>query len=176
ARGAEAVDLHACDCVAEAGGERAHAGDVAACFADRIDAAHHHIVDLSWVEMVAVLDRLERGRRQMERRRRVQRAVRLAAPARGAHVIVNEGVGHVSFSLPRERRGVQISRSGCWWLWTAAIFLLASHCSVRTSGRLRERSSQPTLDSTPSWVLGSTAPGSSRLPRVTLMRSLLSPR
>ena len=45
ARRAEPVDLHAGHCVAEARGERAHARDVAARFADRIDAAHHHVVD-----------------------------------------------------------------------------------------------------------------------------------
>ena len=55
---AEAVDLHAGHVVAEARRQRAHAGDVAARFADRIDAAHHDVVDLAGVEIVAILDRL----------------------------------------------------------------------------------------------------------------------
>ena len=64
----------------------------------------------SRIEMVAILDRLQRGRGQMQRRRRMQRAVRLAAPARRADVIVDEGLGHSQFSLPREpQRGVQVS-------------------------------------------------------------------
>ena len=47
ARGAEAVDLHARHGVAKARGERAHPRDVAARFADRIDAAHDDVVDVS---------------------------------------------------------------------------------------------------------------------------------
>ena len=38
--------------------------------------------------------RRERLRREIERGHLVQRAVRLAAAARRAHVIVDEGVGH----------------------------------------------------------------------------------
>ena len=94
ARGAEAVDLHARHRVAEARGQRAHAGDVAAGLADRIDAAHDDVVDLGRFELVAVLDRLQRGRGELQRRGGVQRPVRLAAAARRAHVIENEGVGH----------------------------------------------------------------------------------
>ena len=47
AGGAEAVDLHARHLVAEARHDRGHARDVAAGLADRIDAAHHHVVDQS---------------------------------------------------------------------------------------------------------------------------------
>ena len=72
ARRAEAVDLHPRHRVAEARGERAHAGDVAARLSDRIDAAHHHVVDLGGIKMVAILDRPQRGRCQMECRSRVQ--------------------------------------------------------------------------------------------------------
>ena len=61
-----------------------------------IDAAHHDIVDLAGVEVVALADRLQRRRREMQRRGGMQRTVRLAAPARGADVIVNESVGHIS--------------------------------------------------------------------------------
>ena len=54
ARRAEAIDLHARHLVAEAGDERRRARDVAAGFADRIDAAEHHVVDQRGVELVAV--------------------------------------------------------------------------------------------------------------------------
>ena len=110
AGGAEAVDLHAGHAVAEARRQRAHARDVAARFADRIDAAHHHVVDLARLEIVAVLDRLERGLGQLQRRRGVQRAVRLAAPARRAHVVVDERVGHGG--LPAALRAARCRRVG----------------------------------------------------------------
>ena len=56
ARGAEAIDLHARHSVAEAGDQRRGARDVAARFADRIDAAEHDVVDQRRIELVAVLD------------------------------------------------------------------------------------------------------------------------
>ena len=95
-RGAEAVDLHARHLVAVARDERRGARDVAARLADRIDAAEHDVVDQLRVELVAVLDRAERLRRQIERGHLVQRAVGLAAPARGADGVVDECVGHCS--------------------------------------------------------------------------------
>ena len=107
ARSAEAVDLHAGHRVAKARRERAHARDVAACFADRIDATHHDVVDLSGIEFVAILDRFQRRGCKAQSRRRVQRSVDLAAPARGAHMIVDEGFAH-RFSL-RPRRASQVS-------------------------------------------------------------------
>ena len=67
ARGAEAVDLHAGHRVAEARRQRPHASDVAAGFADRIDAAHDDVVDPGRFELIAVLDRLQRGRGEMKR-------------------------------------------------------------------------------------------------------------
>ena len=91
---AEAVDLHARHLVAIARDDRRGARDVAAGLADRIDAAEHHVVDQLRIELVALLDRRQRLRRQIERGHLVQRAVGLAAPARRAHVIVDEGVGH----------------------------------------------------------------------------------
>ena len=94
ARRAEPVDLYARHRVAKARGKRAHARDVAARFADRIDATHHHVVDINGVKMVAILDRLQRCRGQMERRSGVQRAVRFAASARRSHVVVDDGFGH----------------------------------------------------------------------------------
>ena len=94
AGGAEAVDLHAGHAVAEARDQRGGARDVAARLADRIDAAEHDVVDHARFELVAVLDRAERLRREIERGHLVQGAVGLAASARRAHVIVDECVGH----------------------------------------------------------------------------------
>ena len=94
ARGAETVDLHARHAVAEAGHERRRARDVAAGLADRIDAAEHHVIDQRRVELVAVLDRGERLRGEIERGHLVQRSVGLAASARGADGVVDECVGH----------------------------------------------------------------------------------
>ena len=93
--GAEPVDLHARHLVAVARHDRRDARDVAAGLADRIDAAQHHVVDQLGIELVALLERGERLRRQIERGDLVQRAVGLAAAARGADVIVDEGVGHL---------------------------------------------------------------------------------
>ena len=93
-RRAEAVDLHARHLVAVVRDDRRDARDVAAGFADRIDAAEHDVVDQRGVERVALLDRGKRLRREIERGHLMQRAVGLAAPARRAHVIVDEGVGH----------------------------------------------------------------------------------
>jgi hypothetical protein len=93
-RGAEAVDLHARHAVAIARGDGRGARDVAARLADRIDAAENHVVDQRRVELVAVLDRGKRLGGEIERGDLVQRSIRLAAPARRANVIVDEGVGH----------------------------------------------------------------------------------
>ena len=82
AGGAETIDLHARHAVAETGDQRGRARDVAARLADRIDAAEHHVVDKRGVELVAILDRGERLRREIERGHLVQRSVGLAAPAR----------------------------------------------------------------------------------------------
>ena len=62
--------------------------------------AHHHVVDQRGIELVAALDGAERLARQIERGHLVQRAVHLAAAARRAHVIVDEGVGHEFLSVP----------------------------------------------------------------------------
>ena len=94
ARRAEAVDLYARHRVAKARGERPHARDVAARFADRIDATHHHVVYVGGIEMVAILDRLQSRRGQMECGCGMQRAVWFAAPAWRSHVVVDDGFGH----------------------------------------------------------------------------------
>ena len=99
---AEAVDLDAGDRVRIVGVDDGGARDVAARLADRIDAAHHHVVDQRRIELVAVADGLEHMGREIERGHLVQRAVRLAAPARGADVIVDECVGHHALLLFRQ--------------------------------------------------------------------------
>ncbi len=90
----EPVDLYARHMGAVVGGERGGARDAAARLPDRIDATQHHIVQLPRVEMGAFAQSAQRGRGEAERRHLVQRAVALAATARGAHVIKDEGVGH----------------------------------------------------------------------------------
>ena len=52
------------------------------------------IVDERRIELVARAQRRQRLGRKIKRGHLVERAVRLAAPARGADVIVDEGVGH----------------------------------------------------------------------------------
>ncbi len=92
--GTEAVDLHPGDVRAVSGGQRRSPRDVAAGLADRVDAAEHDIVDDGPVKAVAVLERGQRRRGQPERRDFMQRPIGLAAPARRAHVVVDEGVRH----------------------------------------------------------------------------------
>ena len=94
AGGAEAVDLHARHRLAEAGMERRGAGDVAARLADRIDAAQNDVVDRILRQAVALGERAQRMARERQRRHLVQGAVGLAAPARGAHRVVDVGFGH----------------------------------------------------------------------------------
>ena len=95
ARGAEAVDLHARHVIAVPGDQRGDARDVGAGFADRIDAAENDVVDQFRVEFVAVLERAQRARGELQRRDFMQRAVRLAATARRAHGVVDECVCHL---------------------------------------------------------------------------------
>src|SRR5438874_2391628 len=67
---------------------------LAAGFAYRVDAAENDVVDQSRIEDVAVLQRRKCLAREIECRHLVQRAVGLAAPTRGPHVVVYEGIGH----------------------------------------------------------------------------------
>ena len=94
AGGAEAADLHARHGFAEAGLQRGEAGDVGAGFADRIDHAEHDVVDDVLGEIVAVLQRLQRHGGERQRGHLMQRAIRLAAAARGANVIVDICLRH----------------------------------------------------------------------------------
>jgi hypothetical protein len=106
ARRAEAVDLDTRYAVAETRDQSRGTSDVAARLADRIDAAEYHIVDLLCVELVAVADGGQRLRREIERGHFVQRAIGLAASARGPYVIVDKCVGHcvILQSLRRHAR------------------------------------------------------------------------
>ena len=97
--GAETVDLNAGNFVAVAGHQRRGARDIGRGLADRIDHAHDHVIDQRCIEMVAILDRAQRLAGEIERGHFVQRAIDLAAAARGAHVIVDEGVGHEFLSI-----------------------------------------------------------------------------
>ncbi len=76
--------------------------------ADRIDAAHHHVLDEEGVEIVAVLDGAKRLGAELDRGHFVKRAVGLALAARCADVVVDECVCHLVAS--RERR--RAARSG----------------------------------------------------------------
>ena len=101
--------------VAETRDQCRGARDIAAGLTDRIDHAHHHVVDQSGIEMIAALDGAERLACQIERRYFMQRAVDFAAAARGAHVIVDEGVGHELHSLlfPQARKSLIASLDRC---------------------------------------------------------------
>ena len=81
----------------------------------------HHVVDLRGVELVAVPDGAERLRRQIERGHFVQRAVGLAAPARGADGVVDECVGHRHSNLPRVRREPESRTSNLRWIRARAL-------------------------------------------------------
>ncbi len=67
ARGAKAIDLHAGCRFGVVGVQHRDAGDVRALLADRRNAAEDHIVDLRRVEIVAVVDRFQHLRRQLQR-------------------------------------------------------------------------------------------------------------
>ena len=94
-RGAEAVQLLARDRLGEPRDERGDARDVRALLADRRHAAEHDVVDHAGVEFVAVAQRAQRLRRELDRGDAMQRAVRAAAAARRSHVVEDECVGHV---------------------------------------------------------------------------------
>src|SRR5262245_53540595 len=93
-RGAKAIDLDARHAIAIACRECRYARDIAARLADRIDTTKNHVVDERRVELIALLHRRQRLRRQIERGHLVQRAICLATPSWRANVIVDEGVGH----------------------------------------------------------------------------------
>src|SRR5262249_14469330 len=80
--------------IAVIGEQRGAARDIATGLADRIDAAEHHVVDQIGIELVAALDRADRLGGEIEGGYLMQRAIRLAAATRGAHVIIDEGFGH----------------------------------------------------------------------------------
>ena len=94
AGGAEAADLDAGNGFAEPGLQRREARDVGAGLADRIDHAEDDVVDDVLLQIVALLERLQRHRRQRQRGHLMQRAIGLAAAARRANVIVDICLRH----------------------------------------------------------------------------------
>src|SRR5262245_19281328 len=114
-RGAKAIDLDARHAIAIACRECRHARDIAAGLADRIDTTKDHVIDERRVELIALLHRGQRLRRQIERSHLMQRAICLAAPSWRANVIVDEGVGHRGL---RGGRGTSVAGGGrmaeCW--------------------------------------------------------------
>ncbi len=103
--GTEAIDLHARYAVAVTGDQSRGARDVGTGLANRIDDAHHHIIDHCRIEIVAALDGAKRLACQIERSHFVKRAIDLAAAAGSAHVIIDKGVRH---SVSSWRRCVAI--------------------------------------------------------------------
>jgi hypothetical protein len=92
--GAETADLHARHLFAEPCLDRGEARDVASGFADGIDHAQHDVVDDVLSQVVALLQRLQRHGGERQRGDFMQRAVLLAAAARGANVVVDKGLRH----------------------------------------------------------------------------------
>src|SRR5579885_671010 len=95
-RRAEAVDLDARYLLAEIRGYRGRARDIAARFAHRIDAAEHDILNELRLELVPLLQRDKRLAREFDRGAFMQRAIRLAAPARRTDVIEDEGLARAA--------------------------------------------------------------------------------
>jgi hypothetical protein len=108
ARGAKAVDLDARHFLAVVGGNRGRAGDVAARLAHGIDTAKNDILDEDRVEIVPLPDGDEALAGQFERGDLMQRSVALAAPARGADVIVDKCLGHGLVLLLAFRPGLSV--------------------------------------------------------------------
>jgi hypothetical protein len=104
-RGAEAVQLLARDRLIEPGDERRYARDVRALLPDRGYAAEHDVVDDAGVESIAITDRAQRLRRELDRRNTVQRAVGTAATA-GVRTWSKMSASVMSVPL----RGLRISR------------------------------------------------------------------
>ena len=94
AGGAEPVDLHAGSAALQAGGQRGGPGDHRALVADRSDHAQHHVLDQGWIQArIAPSDLLDQPDHQRDRLGLVQRAGLLAATARGADRVEDEGFG-----------------------------------------------------------------------------------
>jgi hypothetical protein len=76
------------------GGQRGCARNIAACFPNRIDTAENHIIDQLCVEMIAMPQRFERRCRKPQCGDFMQSAIRLAASARRAHMVVDKSLRH----------------------------------------------------------------------------------
>ena len=111
AGGAEAVELHAGAAEVPAGLQRRDLGDHRALLADRRDHAHHHVVDLAGVEVVAPLQFGQHAGQQVDGLDLVQAAVLLALAARGADGVVNIGFGHDVLQAGLQKASIFISPS-----------------------------------------------------------------
>src|SRR5439155_432621 len=74
--------------------QRRKARDVGASLADRIDHAEDDVINNVFRQIVALFQSLQRRRRQRQRSHFMQRAIGLAAAARGANVIIDIGLRH----------------------------------------------------------------------------------
>ena len=126
ARCAEPVDLHARHVVAIARRQHRGAGDVGAGFADGVDAAQDHVVDLSFVSS-AVRSRSAVKRRLGEADRRdtsCRPPSGFAPTARRSDGIVDESVGHgVSAWFGRAGRAYLVTKvtSSCVTVYMSTI-------------------------------------------------------
>src|SRR5690606_30853609 len=97
--GAEPLYLDSGNGLGIAGVDDRSTGDVAAGFADRVDAAEHDVVDQRRVETVALAERNQGLGCKLERCHLVKGAIGFAAPARRPHMVVDEAVGHLTSRL-----------------------------------------------------------------------------
>ncbi len=94
AGGAEPVDRQAGDRLVKIRGQHGSSRKAAALLHHLRDIAPDHVLDGVAVETVAVLEGIEHLGRQPDGGHLVQRAILAALAARGAHGVIDIGVGH----------------------------------------------------------------------------------
>src|SRR5690606_36991198 len=105
-------DLHARSAEGIASLERGRLGDDGTSIHDRIDATKNDIIDCGGIETVSVSKSIKHPRSQPHRRHFVQTAILLAATARCAYVIVNEGFRHHPSPCGPKARNLQSKSFG----------------------------------------------------------------
>src|SRR6185369_4371008 len=110
---AEAVELDAGAAEVPAGLQRRHLGNHRALLADRRNHAHHHVIDLRGVEIVAALQFSEHAGEEVDRLDFVQAAIFLALASRRADSVVNIGFGHEGL-LADDLVIAGLTRNPCW--------------------------------------------------------------